>query len=102
MQMDDLLAKLDNSAADIEKLREEKDQEIEILQAGMDSTIEQLNDARQVCDGPGIRNPALTFLQSQGLVDETTNAQIDTLILDNRKKLNQIIGMALSQVLISS
>lgn len=30
--------------------------------------------------------------QTQGLVDETTNAQIDTLILDNRKKLNQIIG----------
>lgn len=30
--------------------------------------------------------------QNQGLVDETTNAQIDTLILDNRKKLNQIIG----------
>lgn len=50
MQMDDLITKLDNSAADIEKLREEKDQEIEILQAGMDSTIEQLNEARQVCD----------------------------------------------------
>ena len=50
MQMDDLLTKMDNSAADIEKLREEKDQEIEILQAGMDSTIEQLNEARQVCD----------------------------------------------------
>lgn len=27
------------------------------------------------------------------MVDETTNAQIDTLILDNRKKLNQIIGI---------
>jgi hypothetical protein len=48
MQIDDLLEKLDNSAADIERLREEKDQEIEILQAGMDSTIEQLTDARQV------------------------------------------------------
>lgn len=33
------------------------------------------------------------YHQNQGLVDETTNAQIDTLILDNRKKLNQIIGM---------
>lgn len=48
MHIDDLLAKLDNSAGDLEKLREEKDQEIEILQAGMDSTIEQLNDVRQV------------------------------------------------------
>ena len=35
----------------------------------------------------------LTFaLQNQGLNEEATNAQIDTLILDNRKKLNQIIG----------
>lgn len=49
MQIDDLLAKLDNSAQDLEKIREEKDQEIEILQAGMDSTIEQLNEVRQVC-----------------------------------------------------
>ncbi len=48
MHIDDLLAKLDNSAGDLEKLREEKDQEIEILQAGMDSTIEQLNEVRQV------------------------------------------------------
>lgn len=31
-------------------------------------------------------------LQSQGLLDDTTTAQIDTLILDNRKKLNDIIG----------
>lgn len=30
--------------------------------------------------------------QNQGLVDQATNAQIDTLILDNRKKLNAIIG----------
>lgn len=31
-------------------------------------------------------------LQDQSIVDQATNAQIDTLILDNRKKLNQIIG----------
>ena len=49
MQIDALLAKAEDSVSEIEKLREEKDQEIEILQAGMDSTIEQLNDARQVC-----------------------------------------------------
>ena len=48
VQIDDLLSKLDNSAGDLERLREEKDQEIEILQAGMDTTIEQLNEARQV------------------------------------------------------
>jgi hypothetical protein len=32
----------------MERLREEKDQEIMILQEGMDSTIEQLNEAQQV------------------------------------------------------
>ncbi|KAF9056600.1 ANTH domain-containing protein [Panaeolus papilionaceus] len=79
MQIDDLLSKLDDVSADMERLREEKDQEIEILQAGMDNTLEQLNDAQQ----------------NQGIMDETTNAQIDTLILDNRKKLNQIIDSIL-------
>ncbi|PPQ67169.1 hypothetical protein CVT25_005770, partial [Psilocybe cyanescens] len=76
MQIDDLLTKLNNSAGDLERLRDEKDQEIMILQAGMDSTIEQLSEAQQ----------------NKDLVDKTTDAQIDTLILDNRKKLNQIIG----------
>ncbi|KAJ3505153.1 hypothetical protein NLJ89_g7563 [Agrocybe chaxingu] len=79
LQIDDLLVKLNNAGGDLERLREEKDQEIMILQAGMDSTIEQLSEAQQ----------------NQGLVDETTNAQIDTLILDNRKKLNQIIDSIL-------
>ncbi|PPR00025.1 hypothetical protein CVT24_009034, partial [Panaeolus cyanescens] len=78
MQIDDLLSKLDDASADMERLREEKDQEIEILQAGMDNTLEQLNDAQQA-----------------SIIDETTNAQIDTLILDNRKKLNQIIDSIL-------
>ena len=31
-------------------------------------------------------------IQNQGIAEETTNTQIDTLILDNRKKLNTIIG----------
>ena len=35
--------------------------------------------------------------QTQGIAVEATNAQIDTLILDNRKKLNQIIGKRLCQ-----
>ena len=79
MQIDDLLSKLDSSSADLERLREEKDQEIAILQEGMDSTIQQLSEAQQ----------------NQGLSEEATNAQIDTLILDNRKKLNKIIDSIL-------
>jgi chromosome segregation ATPase len=76
LQIDELLRKLDQAASDMESLKEEKDQEILILQEGMDSTLHQLSEAQA----------------DRGLVDETTNAQIDTLILDNRKKLNQIIG----------
>lgn len=48
IQIDDLLSKLDATSGDIERLREEKDQEIAILQEGMDSTIQQLSDAQQV------------------------------------------------------
>ncbi|KAI0735019.1 cytoskeleton assembly control protein [Earliella scabrosa] len=80
MQIDDLLSKLDHASGDLERLREEKDQEIAILQEGMDATIQQLSEAQQ----------------NQGLNEEATNAQIDTLILDNRKKLNQIIDSILN------
>ena len=48
LQIDELLSKLNNSAGDLERLREDKDQEIMILQAAMDNTIEQLSDAQQV------------------------------------------------------
>jgi hypothetical protein len=48
IQIDDLFSKLDNSSADLERLRDEKDQEIAILQEGMDSTIRQLSDVQQV------------------------------------------------------
>ena len=46
--MDELLAKLDNANADLEHLRDEKDQEIAIIQEGLDSTIQQLSDVQQV------------------------------------------------------
>ncbi|KAF8481976.1 cytoskeleton assembly control protein [Russula ochroleuca] len=79
IQLDDLLAKLDGASGELEHLRDEKDQEIAILQEGMDSTLQQLSDVQQ----------------NQGFADEATDAQIDTLILDNRKKLNQIIDSIL-------
>lgn len=48
IQIDDLFSKLDSSSAVLERLRDEKDQEIAILQEGMDSTIQQLSDTHQV------------------------------------------------------
>lgn len=79
IQIDDLLSKLGHVSDDMERLRDEKDQEIAILQEGMDSTIMQLSDAQQ----------------NQGIAVEATSAQIDNLILDTRKKLNQIIDSIL-------
>lgn len=46
--IDELLGKLDNASVDLEHLREEKDAEIQILQEGMDSTIEELAEVRAV------------------------------------------------------
>ena len=51
IQLDDLLAKLDGTAGELEHLRDEKDQEIAILQEGMDSTLQQLSEVQQVCSG---------------------------------------------------
>lgn len=48
IQIDELFDKLASSSAALEHLRDEKDQEIAILQEGMDSTIQQLSDAQQV------------------------------------------------------
>ncbi len=44
IQIDDLLNKIDGHADEVEHLREEKDQEIAI----MDSTIQQLAETQQV------------------------------------------------------
>ena len=56
MQIDDLLIKLNNAGGDLERLREEKDQEIMILQEGMDSTIQQLSETQQA-SGSGCFRP---------------------------------------------
>lgn len=40
---------MDGATGELERLRDEKDQEIAILQEGMDSTLQQLSDAQQVC-----------------------------------------------------
>ncbi|KAK2461575.1 hypothetical protein APHAL10511_006038 [Amanita phalloides] len=79
VRIEELLDKLNDASDNLEHLREEKDQEIMILQEGMDSTIRELSEAHR----------------NQGLIDETTNAEIDNLVLDQRKKLNQIIDSIL-------
>lgn len=78
-EIDNLMRKLDEAAGESERVRDEKDMEIQIMREGMDETIRQMAD-----------------LQSgQGEQDLAMNAQIDTLILDNHKKLNAIIDSVL-------
>ncbi len=70
---------LDARDAELARIRDEKDAELAIMQEGMDATIKQLNDMQL----------------NQGENDQAVNAQIDTLILDNTKKLNAIIDSIL-------
>ncbi|PKI86009.1 sla2 Src-like adaptor 2 [Malassezia vespertilionis] len=58
---------------------EAKDAELLIVQEGMDSTIRQLNEVHL----------------EQGTSDDALNAQIDTVILDNSRKLSAIIDSIL-------
>ncbi|KNZ57701.1 hypothetical protein VP01_2095g1, partial [Puccinia sorghi] len=66
---------LDEKTLEASRIADEKDQELLILQEGMDSTIRQMNE----------------MTLNQGDTDQALNAQIDNLILDNQKKLNAII-----------
>ena len=78
-QIDDLLHKLDERNGEADRVREEKDMEIAIMQEGMDDTIRQLSDLQL----------------NQGANDEATNATIDNLVLDQEKKFNDIIDSIL-------
>lgn len=48
MQIDDLLSKLDAKDGDLARQVEEKEQELLIMQEGMDSTLKELSDLRVV------------------------------------------------------
>ncbi|KAJ7293130.1 ANTH domain-containing protein [Mycena rebaudengoi] len=79
IQIDDLLTKVNNAEGDLERLREEKDQEIMVLEETMNDTIDRLSQAQQERD----------------MHDTVNNTQIDDLILDQQKKLNEIIDSIL-------
>ncbi|BGP07169.1 sla2 Src-like adaptor 2 [Rhodotorula toruloides] len=78
-RIDELLSKLDEQRGEADRVREEKDAELAIMQEGMDDTIRQLSEMQV----------------SQGVSDEAMNAQIDTLVLDQEKKFNDIIDSIL-------
>ncbi|KAH8835464.1 ANTH domain-containing protein [Flagelloscypha sp. PMI_526] len=78
--LEELLSKLDNAGGELDRLRDEKDQEIAILQDGLDDAILRASAAQD----------------SMNDDEELTKIQMDTLILDNRKKLNMIIDSILA------
>lgn len=79
IQIDDLHHKLDAKESEISRLAEEKEQELMIMQEGMDTTLQQLQEMRL----------------TSGDTDSAFTAQVDTLILDHRKELNEIIDSIL-------
>ncbi|ORX38469.1 ANTH domain-domain-containing protein [Kockovaella imperatae] len=79
VHIDDLLAKIDAKDAELARMVEEKEQELLIMQEGMDSTLKELSDLKI----------------SQGDTSQAFDAQVDTLILDHRKELNAIIDSIL-------
>ncbi|KAJ7225269.1 ANTH domain-containing protein [Mycena pura] len=79
IQIDDLLVKANNAESDMERLREEKDEEIMVLNESVNDTIGRLSEAQESLRELGGAN----------------DSQIDILILDNQKKLNQIIDSIL-------
>ncbi|KAJ7103325.1 ANTH domain-containing protein [Mycena belliarum] len=79
IQIDDLLSKVNNAEGDLERLRDEKDQEIMVLEESMNDTIQRLSEVQQ----------------DRNVLESANDTQIDTLILDNQKKLNQIIDSIL-------
>lgn len=48
MQIDELLSKIDGKDSEIARTVDEKEQELLIMQEGMDSTLKELSDLRLV------------------------------------------------------
>ena len=79
VEIDILLSQLNDKEGEAARIRDEKDEEILIMQEGMDTTIRQISELQN----------------NQGENDDAVNAQIDTLVLDQEQKFNAIIDSIL-------
>ena len=75
--LDDLMAKLDGKNGELDRLRMEKDQEIAILQAGMDQSLLTLHEFENKQQG-----------NSKELQD-----RLDKMRAENLARLNKILGI---------
>lgn len=73
------MTQLATKDGEADRIRDEKDEEILIMQEGMDTTIRQISELQN----------------NQGENDDAVNAQIDTLVLDQEQKFNAIIDSIL-------
>ncbi|KDE07961.1 hypothetical protein MVLG_01867 [Microbotryum lychnidis-dioicae p1A1 Lamole] len=80
LQIDSLLGKLDEKEGEAQRIRDEKDEEIMIMQEGMDATIRQMSELQMTA----------------GENDVAVNATIDNLVLDQETKFNEIIDSILA------
>jgi len=75
----DLQTKHGEGSSDLERLLREKEEELEIYKSGMDQTLLELNDLRN----------------GNGAIDKAMDDQIDVMLLENIKKINDIIDSVL-------
>lgn len=73
--LDDSRMKYSEQDSDLERTLREKEEEIEILKAGMDQTLVELNELKS----------------NQGDTDKALDGEIDSMLLANIRKLNDII-----------
>ncbi|KAH8925886.1 ANTH-domain-containing protein, partial [Atractiella rhizophila] len=78
-QIEDLLRRLDGHNSDIERARDESAQELEITKESLEDALRRLQELDM----------------NQGETDAALLSQIDLLILDQKKKLNEVIDSIL-------
>ena len=77
--LDDTQTKLGEGSSDLERQLREKEEELEIYKSGMDQTLLELNDLRN----------------GNGVADKAMDEQIDVMLLENVRKINDIIDSVL-------
>ena len=77
--LDDMQSKLGEGSSDLERQLREKEEELEIYKSGMDQTLLELNELRE----------------GGGAGDKAMDEQIDVMLLDNIRKINDLIDSVL-------
>lgn len=77
--LDDVHMKLGEGSSDLERQLRDKEEELEIYKQGMDQTLLELNELRN----------------GNGETDKAMDEQIDVMLLDNIRKINDIVDSVL-------